>query len=140
MIPDLSTLWVVALFILCVFVVNSLIFSPILAVSEKRSRAIRDARELADAAAQKAATASQDFDRTLATARAEVYGQMDQARRTALDKRAALLTDARREVEASMAGATTALSAQTTAARAALEREATNLAGEIVSRVLGRTA
>jgi hypothetical protein len=43
-IPDLSVLWVIALLMLCVFVLNTLIFKPILHVIESRSGAVRDAR------------------------------------------------------------------------------------------------
>lgn len=140
MIPDLSVLWVIALLLLCVFVVNSLIFRPILHVSESRARAVRDARELAASAAQKAADAGGDFDRTLGAARAEVYKQMDDARRAALDKRAAVLAETKREAETALSDATSRLTAQSSSARAALESEAANLAGAIVTRVLGRTA
>jgi F-type H+-transporting ATPase subunit b len=139
-IPDQTALWVIALLLLCVFIVNTLIFKPILQVSEGRARAVRDARELAASAAQKASEASEQIDRTLGAARAEVYRQIDDARRAALEKRAVVLADTRREAEAALADATTRLSTQATAARAALEREATTLAGEIVTRVLGRTA
>lgn len=140
MIPDLSVLWVIALLLTCVVVVNNLIFKPILAVSESRARAVRDARELATSAAQKAADATEQYDRTLSAARADVYKQMDDARRTALDKRAAILADTKREVEASLAEATSRLDSQAAAARAALDGEATAIAGDIVNRVLGRTA
>lgn len=140
MIPDLSVLWVIALLLTCVVVVNNLIFKPILAVSESRARAVRDARELAASAARKAAAASEQFDRTLASARGDVYKQMDDARRAALDKRAVLLADTKREVEASLADATSRLDSQAAAARAALDGEATAIAGDIVNRVLGRTA
>lgn len=140
MIPDLSVLWVIALLLTCVVVVNNLIFKPILAVSESRARAVRDARELATSAAQKAADASEQFDRTLGAARAEVYKQMDDARRTALDKRATVMADTKREVETSLADATSRLDSQAAAARAALDGEATAIAGDIVNRVLGRTA
>jgi F-type H+-transporting ATPase subunit b len=126
--------------LLCVFALNTLIFKPILQVTEARARAVRDARELAASAAQKATEASEKFDRTLAVARAEVYQQMDDARRTALDKRAAVMADTKRESEAALADATSRLSAQASTARAALESEADNLASEIVNRVLGRTA
>jgi F-type H+-transporting ATPase subunit b len=139
-IPDQTALWVIALLLVCVFIVNTLIFKPILQVSEGRARAVRDARELAASAAQKAGEATEQFDRTLGAARTEVYKQMDDARRTALEKRAAILADTKREAEAALADATSRLSTQATAARAALEREATTLAGEIVTRVLGRTA
>ena len=140
MIPDLSVLWVIALLLLCVFVLNTLIFKPILRVSESRARAVRDARELAASAAHKATDASADFDRTLAAARADVYRQMDDARRTALDKRAGVMADTKREAETALAAATATLTTQATAARAALEGEAANLAHDIVTRVLGRTA
>ncbi len=140
MIPDLSVLWVIALLMLCVFVLNTLIFKPILHVIESRTSAVRDARELATSAAQKAAQATEQFDRTLGAARAEVYKQMDDARRTALDKRAAIMADTKREADVALSDATSRLTSQASAARAALESEANHLAGEIVNRVLGRTA
>jgi F-type H+-transporting ATPase subunit b len=139
-IPDITALWVIALLLICVFVLNTLIFKPILAMSESRAKAVRDARELAASAAQKAAEASATFDRTLASARAEVYAQMDEARRTALAKRAAVMAQTRQETERDLQAATTRLSAQAAAARTSLERDAAALAGDIVGRVLGRTA
>lgn len=140
MIPDLSVLWVIALLMLCVFVLNSLIFRPILHVSESRASAVRDARELAASAAHKATEASASFDRTLAAARAEVYQQMDEARRVALDKRASVMAETKREAESALDAATAQLTAQASAARTALDGESANLANDIVSRVLGRTA
>ena len=140
MIPDITALWVIALLMICVFVLNTLIFKPILAMSESRAKAVRDARELAASAAQKAAEAAATFDRTLATARAEVYGQMDEARRTALARRAAVMADTKQETERALHDATARLAEQAAAARSSLERDAAALAGDIVGRVLGRTA
>lgn len=140
MIPDLSVLWVIALLLICVAVVNTLIFKPILHVSESRARAVRDARELATSATQKAADAAEQYDRTMTAARAEVYKQMDEARRGALEKRAAVMADTKREAEAALQDAVTRLASQTAAAKTALETEANALAGDIVNRVLGRTA
>jgi F-type H+-transporting ATPase subunit b len=139
-IPDLSVLWVIALLLLCVFVLNTLIFKPILAMSESRAKAVRDARELAALAAQKATEASANFDRTLSAARAEVYGQMDDARRNALAQRATIMASTKQETERALQDATSRLATQATAARTSLERDAAALAGDIVGRVLGRTA
>jgi F0F1-type ATP synthase membrane subunit b/b' len=139
-IPDLSVLWVIALLLFCVFVLNTSIFKPVLAMSESRARAVRDARELAASAAQKANDATTTFDRTLAAARAEVYAQMDEARRNALAKRAAVMAETKQETERALHDATTRLADQAAAARASLERDAATLAGDIVGRVLGRTA
>jgi F-type H+-transporting ATPase subunit b len=139
-IPDITAVWVIALLLICVVVLNTLIFKPILAMSESRAKAVRDARELAASAAQKAAEASATFDRTLASARAEVYAQMDEARRTALAKRAAVMAETKQETERDLHAATTRLAEQAAAARTSLERDAAALAGDIVGRVLGRTA
>jgi F0F1-type ATP synthase membrane subunit b/b' len=139
-IPDITAVWVIALLLICVVVLNTLIFNPILAMSESRAKAVRDARELAASAAQKAAEASATFDRTLASARAEVYAQMDEARRTALAKRAAVMAETKQETERDLHAATTRLAEQAAAARTSLERDAAALAGDIVGRVLGRTA
>jgi len=139
-IPDITALWVIALLMICVFVLNTLIFKPILAMSESRATAVRDARELAASAAKKATDASATFDRTLAAARAEVYGQMDEARRTAMARRAAIMSETKQETDRALHDATTRLADQAAAARTSLERDAATLAGDIVGRVLGRTA
>ena len=54
MIPDITTLWVIGFVLLTVFLVNTLIFKPILAVIEARLKAVSDARELAQTAADRA--------------------------------------------------------------------------------------
>ncbi len=140
MIPDLSTLWIVFFLLLCTVLLNTLIFQPVLKVIDQRSTAVRDARELAESASQKAATATAEYDRTLNAARAEVYKQIDDTRRTALDKRAALLAETRTAVEQESHAATARVQQESADARAALDREAAGLAGAIVTRVLGRAS
>jgi F-type H+-transporting ATPase subunit b len=136
--PDITTLWVVAFLLLCTFMLNTLVFKPILRVIDQRSDAVRGARELADSAAQKATAAANKYNQTLNAARAEVYHQMDDMRKAALDKRAALLASTRATVEQELSAATARVQQESTEARAALDRDASNLAGAIVSRVLGR--
>jgi F-type H+-transporting ATPase subunit b len=138
LIPDLSTLWVVVLLLTTTVLLNSLIFKPILQVIDQRSRAVRDARELAESAAQKASAAMAEYHEKLQRARADVYRQMDEMRRSALDKRAALLTETRQTVETELSTATARVRQESETARATLDREAGELAGVIVARVLGR--
>ena len=140
MTPDLSTLWVVFFLLLCTALLNTLIFKPLLQAVEQRSTAVRDARELAQSAAQKAAEASAEYDRTLNAARAEVYKHLDDTRRAALDKRAALLAETRASVEKDSREALAAVRKDSAAAREALDREADTLATAIVTRVLGRAS
>lgn len=117
---------------------NTLVFKPILRVIDQRTDAVRGARELADSAATKATNAAAEYDRKLNAARGEVYQQMDDMRKAALDKRAALLASTRAAVEQELSAASASVKQESTAARAALDRDASNLAGAIVSRVLGR--
>jgi F-type H+-transporting ATPase subunit b len=140
LIPDLSTLWVVVLLLTTTVLLNSLIFKPILKVIDQRSGAVRGARELAESASQKAAAASAEYHEKLQRARAEVYRQMDDMRRSALEKRAALLTETRETVERELSTATARVHQESETARAALDRDAGTLAGAIVARVLGRAS
>ena len=73
-------------------------------------------------------------------ARAEIYRQMEEKRSAALERRAELVANTRREVERSIADATGRVRAQATVARTQLERDADTLATMIVERVLGRKA
>ena len=140
LIPDLTTLWVVFLLLVCTALLNWLIFRPILGVIDQRATAVRSARELAESAAQKATAATAEYDAKLAAARADVYGQMDEMRRTALDRRAHLLADTRAEVATELGAATERVRRESAEARTMLDREAAGLAEAIVGRVLGRAS
>lgn len=140
MIPDISTLWVVVLLLLCTAILNALVFKPILKVVDQRTAAVRGARELAESAATKAAAAAAEYDRTLNAARAEVYQQIDDTRRAALEQRAALLAETRAAVQREAQSATARVSQESADARAVLDRESVGLADAIVTRVLGRAS
>ena len=140
MIPDLSALWVIALLLTCTFLLNTLIFQPILRVIEARLKAVADARDLAQSAADRAAAATTEYTQTLNAARTDVYRHMDETRRAALDQRAALLAETRATVERELSVATSRVQEQSAEARASLDREADQMAGAIVSRVLGRAS
>jgi F0F1-type ATP synthase membrane subunit b/b' len=55
-------------------------------------------------------------------------------------KRAAVMAETKQETERDLHAATARLADQAAAARTSLERDAAALAGDIVGRVLGRTA
>lgn len=138
--PDVTTLWVVGFLLLCTFLLNTLVFQPILRIIDERATAVRSARELAESAAHKATAAAAEYDQKLNAARAEVYRQMDDMRKAALEKRAELLGSTRSTVEQELKAATARVQQESNEARAALDRDAANLAGAIVSRVLGRAS
>lgn len=140
MIPDLSVAWVIALVLTLSILLDRLLLRPLTRVMREREGAIRSARELAEASRSKAQVAGDEFDARTRAARAEVYHQMDEKRRAALDRRAELVAATRREIEQTVDEASDRLRAQAAAARQQIERDADALAAPIVERVLGRKA
>ncbi len=84
--------------------------------------------------------AAAEYDQKLNLARGEVYRQMDDMRKAALDKRASLLASTRATVHQELSAATARVQQESKEAIATLDRDASNLAGAIVSRVLGRAS
>ena len=140
MIPDLSVAWVIVFVLVLSVILDRLLLRPVTRVMSQREGAIRSARELAEAARARAQSAADELETRTRSARAEIYRQMEEKRRAALERRAEIVADTRREVERSLADATRRVRAQATAARAQLERDADALATIIVERVLGRKA
>ena len=140
MIPDLSVLWVVGFVLLLAAVVERLLLRPLVRTMGERVTAVRGARELAERSAARAAEAGARYEAETRDARAEIYKLMDERRRVALEHRAALMADARRQAEADLATATAQLEAEAAAARARLAQEADALGAAVAERILGRQA
>jgi F0F1-type ATP synthase membrane subunit b/b' len=139
-IPDLSVLWVIGFVLLLTVLLDRLLLRPLTGVMRAREGAIRSARELAESSRAKAQAASDEFDSRTQAARADVYRQMEEKRRTALDRRAEIVGSTRREVEQTVQGAAERIASQAAAARTQIDRDADSLAAGIVERVLGRKA
>ena len=140
MIPDLSVICVIVFVLVLSALLDRLLLRPVTRIRSERDGEIRAAREAAQSSEARAQAASSDFEAKTRDARADVYRQMDDKRRTALDRRAALVADTRREVEQLMRQASTRVRTQAEAARAQLDRDADAVAATIVERVLGRNA
>lgn len=140
MIPDLSVAWVIGFVLVLSVVLDRLLLRPLTRVMSAREGAIRAARELAESSRARAQAATEELEAKTRAARAELYRQMDEKRRSALERRAVLVADTRREIEKSTTEATERLRTQAAAARGQLERDAGQLATTIVERVLGRRA
>jgi len=140
MLPDLSVFWVIFFVLLLTAVLNRLLYKPLLRVMDERQRAITSAREMAERSALEAKRATAEFDRKTGEARAELYRQMDEMRRTAMDERAAILARTREEAEAEIAAASAKLQAEADDARRRLSTDAESLGAAVAERILGRKA
>jgi len=137
-IPDLSVLWVIVLVLALTLVVQRFLFGPLLRVMHARESATAKALALAAEADRRAQTAAADYESQMSAARNEVYRQMEQVRRDALERRAAFVAQARQEAEATRTKAVRDLDASVAAARTALTTDAVTLSQSIVERVLER--
>lgn len=140
MLPDLSVVWVIFFVLLLTVVLDRLLFKPLLRVMEERQRAVSSARELAERSANEARLAAAEFDRRTGEARADLYRQMDEMRRAAMDERATILSRTRSEAEAEIAAASTKLQAEAEEARRRLSADADALGAAVAERILGRKA
>ena len=140
MIPDLSVVWIIVFVLVLSVILDRLLLRPVTQVMQQREGAIRSARDLAESSRAKAQAAGDEFESKTRQARAEVYRQMEEKRRAALERRAQIVATTRGEIERTTADATARLRSQAEAARAQIDRDADTLATSIVERVLGRKA
>ena len=140
MIPDLSVVWIIVFVLVLSVVLDRLLLRPLTQVMHQREGAIRSARELAESSRARAQAAADEFESKTRAARGDVYRQMDEKRRAALDQRTEIVAATRAEVEKTAADATERIRRQAEAARTQIEQDADSLATTIVERVLGRKA
>ena len=140
MIPDLSVVWVITLVLTLSVLLDRLLLRPLTRVMQQRESAIRSGRELAESSRIRAQAAADEFEARTRAARNDVYQKMEEKRRAALERRAALVAETRREIEQTVQDASDRLHRQAAAARQQIDRDADALASTIVERVLGRKA
>jgi F-type H+-transporting ATPase subunit b len=140
MLPNLSVLWVIFFILVLTFVVDRMLLRPVLGVIRRREEASESARELARRSAAEAQAASAEFDRKTTAARAEMYREMDEMRRTALARRAEIVAATRAEAEAQVTDAVKRLDEEADEARRKLQADAQVLGAAAAERILGRKA
>ena len=140
MLPNLSVIWVIFFILVLTVVIDRLLLRPVLGVIRKREEAIESARALAQRSIVEAKAATEEFERKTSAARAELYREMDDMRRVALNRRAEIVAETRAEAEAQVADASRRLDAEVRDARARLEAEAQALGLAAAEKILGRKA
>jgi F-type H+-transporting ATPase subunit b len=136
--PNLSVVFVIFAVVLLAFVLDRVLFKPLLRVVRDRDTAIKSALQLAERATTKAQAASAEFDATVTAARTDLYKQMDERRKAAEGYRHELMTKTRADVDEQLVRAKAELEAQTAQARARLDEDAEQLGRDIAAKVLGR--
>lgn len=138
MLPDLSVIFVLVAVILLAVVLDRVLFKPLVRVMRERAEAVNSAISMAEQATARAEAAAAEFDAKVASARADLYKQMDERRKAAEGHRAELMARTKTEVATQLADARATLQAQADQARASLDKDAEALGRQIAAKVLGR--
>ncbi len=139
LVPDPTRLiFLLVLFVLLVPLLNGLLFKPLLAVLEERSRRIEGARARAAQLAADAAALVAKHDAALHSARARFNGERTRTLEAARGEHQAAIADARQHAERELHATREQVGAALDAARAQLRAEAEPLARDVAERLLGR--
>lgn len=137
--PDISIAVIFVLFIIFVFLMNSLLFKPISHVLDERETLTEGATNRARAARRHYQTRLADYEASIRQARAEGYRRSEQERAVALEERSRIIERAKQEAGDEINRARADIESQAVKARAALEVESRQIAERISRTVLGRT-
>ena len=139
LVPDGTLFLHVLIILVMVYVLNATLFRPInriLEAREKRTRGrLTEAQEILGNVSEKLA----EYERALRAARTEAYALAERERAAAMQERQKAIDEMRAQLAASTTAEKEAIKGQAEAARTTLEADARRIAGEIGSRVLGRT-
>jgi len=120
------------------FYLKSVFFRPLERVLDARFEAIEGARKLAEQSLAKASARAAEHDAAIRSARAEIYQEQEQLRRSFEEERASALNVARSSTEARIAEAKAQLATEMNEAKRALAAESERLADQIADSVLTR--
>jgi F-type H+-transporting ATPase subunit b len=138
LVPDLSLLAVMAIFIATYFVVSRFLVRPVMAVIESREHETQGALEVYEAAMARFNEATAKMEERLHVAKREAGDLRERFRAEAAAHRNALVEKTNAEAETIVSEADTQLARDVAAARETIVRDSESLARLAAERILGR--
>jgi F-type H+-transporting ATPase subunit b len=135
---DLTVFVQFALFLVLFVVANKLLFQPYLALRERRKAGIEGARAEAERMSAQAEAKLVDYEKQLAAARHRANEEGRKVRSEGIAHEKAVTDQARAEAQKTIDEATAKMRTETEAARLQLLPQASTLAKQIASKLLGR--
>jgi F-type H+-transporting ATPase subunit b len=135
---DLTFLVQLVLFVGLTIVLKPVLFDPMLALFEEREKRIDGAKVQARRIDEKSATALAKYEAEMAKARAAAHAEREKIRAAALEREQQILAEVRAATAKVIEDGKRAAQAEAQRVRAALSSEASAIARELASRVLGR--
>lgn len=115
---------------------KKVLIQPMERVMAERKKRTEGAVAASEAALAEVQVKMAAYEKALYDARAAVYAEQEQNRRTLLDDQAAAIQESKKKVAAQVAAAIAGITAEAEAARAALAGESERLADQITAAVL----
>jgi F-type H+-transporting ATPase subunit b len=138
LIPDGTILIHIAIIISMVFILNRLLFRPVLRALSDREARTHGRTDEARETVRKVGEHLSQYENSLRRARAEGYSLLEQQQSEANGERQRKVAEVRREVEAQLGEEKHELGSQAEQARATLLGEAERVAADIKAQVLRR--
>lgn len=136
--PDLSLLAVMVIFLLNYFVVSRYLIKPVNAVLEERATEARSAQQTYEQALARFTTATNEIEERLHHARREASQMRDTFRTEAASHRAAAIEKTSADAKRVVADAESRLDQDVAAAREKIVRDSDSLAKLAAERIVGR--
>jgi F-type H+-transporting ATPase subunit b len=138
LVPDLSLLIVLILFVLLVFLLNAIIFKPITKVIDQREHLTTGAVAEARQATRDYDHRLQDYQEKIRAARADSYRMLEAQRAAALGERGRILAQVKSEVTEKIEFEKREINKAAVQARTKLETDAKQIAESISRNILKR--
>jgi len=138
LVPDLSLLAIMAIFIATYFVVSRFLVRPVMAVIESREHETQSALEIYEAAMARFNEATAKMEERLHVAKRQAGDVRERFRAEAAAHRAALLERTNAEAETMVSDADAQLTSHVAVARDKIVRDSESLARLAAERILGR--
>jgi F-type H+-transporting ATPase subunit b len=138
LVPDLSLLAIMAIFIATYFVVSRFLVRPVMAVIESREHETQSALEIYEAAMARFNEATAKMEERLHVAKRQAGDVRERFRAEAAAHRAALLEQTNAEAEKVVSEADAQLTGDVAVARDKIVRDSESLARLAAERILGR--
>ena len=122
------------------FYLKSVFFRPLERVLSARFEATEGARQLAEQSLAKAAARAAEHEAAIRAARAELYQEQEQWRRSLEEERSHALNAARKNVEAGIDEAKAQIAAEVDEAKRSMAADSERLANQIADSILRRRA
>ncbi len=130
----------IVFFLFLVWYLKRVYFRPVASILEERRRATEGVRDLAQRAFEEADKKQSEFERALQLARGDIYQEHEKLRRQWSEEQAQAVAAARAQVDGQIAEAKRQIAQEAERAQAELDKQIEGLSEGIVQTVLARRA